>query len=1001
VYELFVWKAQGLEHRCFDQKVSIGPHSGQIRQGRLVLNQKGYTENIRFLLEGSTVLWRRRKRIQGILPLADGFVFGRGLHPEQPTVLSVRHFSLHKREKGFLLKNESRNGTYVNGCRMEETLLRDGDWIGVGEDVLYFQKGFLLCPFPTAVPSLPPTAHLKGNWKPPAIESCSRFKLEAWQISEPGAKPSLMQTCGPALMMSMGSLLSASLLGLAGSGFSSLGPSLAMSLSMSFSYLVYGLAQRHMHSRNESQKYAQAQALYLAHLEDLKGSIQAARQSASQSLEHHLQLWQTLDDSLKECHTEKFQIPAGLDTWTPVQLDVPPFSYTQRQHPLYQSVQALLEEAAKPISSIRWAKDTDAEIHTDLHVFCAYFAHSCSRASFKWTGLCPLDIPHHYDQGLAMSEGASSILGPAGRILLFHKEEKLTLADHALSKLLFPCKDLHEPLPQCQTGPDFAIPFGSGMSLHLVQDGPHGLAAGTTGSGKSEFLSHLLLELCRKNSRDWFQFILLDYKGGAFAKAFETFPHCAGIVTNLEAAQLKRLEACLDWEMQKRQAAIAAMLEKHPDYSPDIDTYNAWSNKPLSRLLLAADEFAELKTAHPEHMAFLQKTARIGRSLGIHLLLATQRPSGIVDSQIMANTGFQVCFRVQNEGESLDIVQTREAAHLSSPGQGILRTSKGLQRFFCPYTKRQLSLRPSYQIEKNGQQTMRRIEQMTYFDCVRQAMRPETGNWIVPPFEDVSFSSFLLADMPFRQTVEEISLPEGGLTLIYGGRQEAAILQSLFGTCPNVQEIKPGTVWKALETDKPFIPLFRDVRSLPDWSQSMTRIVLASRNMNWTFVPDLILAAGDEEMLFEASGRRLPPVKDGFGWMRQKETWLQCRWNPVCRQPFPHPFPDILLPRTPSQWARLLPGLCLGLKDNLPVYWNHQPICLVFDQEAMCAEFLIQCRLYGLKEGVDIFWGSQPDMQMLAGGCQSLQSCGLYGIRNAWALVQKGSIQELIPLAYV
>ncbi len=222
------------------------------------------------------------------------------------------------------------------------------------------------------------------------------------------------------------------------------------------------------------------------------------------------------------------------------------------------------------------------------------------------------------------------------------------------------------------------------LDLHEKFHGPHGLIAGMTGSGKSEFIITYILSMAVNYHPHEVQFILIDYKGGGLAGAFENanlgykLPHLVGVITNLDKNEINRSLASIESELKRRQALFNKAREISGESTVDIYKYqNMYRNKivdePVSHLFIIADEFAELKTQQPEFMEQLISTARIGRSLGVHLILATQKPSGVVDSQIWSNTRFRVCLRVQEKADSAEVIQCPDAAFLTQTGRFYLQ----------------------------------------------------------------------------------------------------------------------------------------------------------------------------------------------------------------------------------------------------------------------------------------------------------------------------------------
>ncbi|WP_242605451.1 FtsK/SpoIIIE domain-containing protein [Frankia sp. Cppng1_Ct_nod] len=229
--------------------------------------------------------------------------------------------------------------------------------------------------------------------------------------------------------------------------------------------------------------------------------------------------------------------------------------------------------------------------------------------------------------------------------------------------------------------------FGVGMSLDgpfaldLRRDGPHGLIAGTTGSGKSELLQSIVASLAVVNRPDAMTFVLVDYKGGsAFADCVK-LPHTVGMVTDLDTHLVARALESLSAELRRREHILAdAGAKDIEDYTllVTLGTARTPAGRPLTplpRLLLVIDEFASLARELPDFVTGLVNIAQRGRSLGIHLLLATQRPSGVVSPEIRANTNLRIALRVTDTSESSDVVNAPDAARISpsTPGRAFVR----------------------------------------------------------------------------------------------------------------------------------------------------------------------------------------------------------------------------------------------------------------------------------------------------------------------------------------
>lgn len=218
------------------------------------------------------------------------------------------------------------------------------------------------------------------------------------------------------------------------------------------------------------------------------------------------------------------------------------------------------------------------------------------------------------------------------------------------------------------------------LDLHEAYHGCHGLVAGTTGSGKSEFLQALILSLAINYSPREVAFVLIDFKGDETAKPFKAkeyssaLPHLSATVSNLSGNILYRALVSLEAEIKNRQQIFNNSKEILGVDKLDINSYHKYFKsghlkKPLPHLIVIIDEFAQLKTQYPEFMEQLVNIAQIGRSLGIHLILAAQKPSNIVDSQIMSNARFKVCLKVADKQDSMDMINKPDAAMIKNPGR--------------------------------------------------------------------------------------------------------------------------------------------------------------------------------------------------------------------------------------------------------------------------------------------------------------------------------------------
>ncbi len=220
--------------------------------------------------------------------------------------------------------------------------------------------------------------------------------------------------------------------------------------------------------------------------------------------------------------------------------------------------------------------------------------------------------------------------------------------------------------------------------------GPHGLVVGATGSGKSELLRTLVAGLALQHEPDELAFVFVDYKGGATFAELGAVPHVAGLITNLERdlTLVDRMREALLGELERRQRLLretgpfdrARDYQRHRAAHPELDL------EPLPSLLVVVDEFGELLTARPDFLDFFVSAGRTGRSLGVHLLLATQRLDEGRIRGLEGHLRYRICLRTFSPEESLVALGTRHAYELPPlPGLAYLRVDGGLHRFKTAY----------------------------------------------------------------------------------------------------------------------------------------------------------------------------------------------------------------------------------------------------------------------------------------------------------------------------
>lgn len=258
--------------------------------------------------------------------------------------------------------------------------------------------------------------------------------------------------------------------------------------------------------------------------------------------------------------------------------------------------------------------------------------------------------------------------------------------------------------------------------VDLVTDGPHALVVGTTGAGKSELLTSWLVQLAWSQPPEALQLILVDYKGGTCLGPLKRLPHCVDLLTDLEPAATTRAIEAISAQLRRREQILRKSNCK------DITEYEQLrrhqpSLTPLARMLVVVDEFATLAATQEELLEHLLRLAAQGRSLGMHLILATQHPHGALSTSITANAALRVCLRMLDASEGAPLLGHGDLPDLPrAPGFLCLSTQRG--HFRCPYAG-------------TAQESAVWIDA-----CVKaaQALPPCQSPWLAPPPANLTFT---------------------------------------------------------------------------------------------------------------------------------------------------------------------------------------------------------------------------------------------------------------------
>ena len=212
------------------------------------------------------------------------------------------------------------------------------------------------------------------------------------------------------------------------------------------------------------------------------------------------------------------------------------------------------------------------------------------------------------------------------------------------------------------------------FDIHEKKHGPHGLVAGMTGFGKSEMVQSWILSMALTFSPQAVSFVLIDFKGTGLLLPFRNLPHLAGTISDLDTNIIRNLIA-LENELNYRKA----LLDEHGvrDIANYLSLYrNGKADVPLSYLFVVIDEFAEFRAQFPEFMQVVNRIFAIGRTLGVHMILLTQKPSGVVDDKMTANTRFRWCLKVASSADSNEMLRHPDAARITNPGRAFVQVGE-------------------------------------------------------------------------------------------------------------------------------------------------------------------------------------------------------------------------------------------------------------------------------------------------------------------------------------
>lgn len=315
--------------------------------------------------------------------------------------------------------------------------------------------------------------------------------------------------------------------------------------------------------------------------------------------------------------------------------------------------------------------------------------------------------------------------------------------------------------PVASLGPSLDGPLE--LDLRNGRDGPHGLVCGKTGSGKSDFLRTFVTSLAWGSPPSAVAFLLFDLKEGSGLDVLAELPHTLGVVTNLDPGEVQRALDTLDVERSRRQETLKRVGHDNLESYQQSEAARA---EPIPRLVVVVDEFPELNEDFPDGINRLVRLARLGRSAGIHLVLGTQTITGNVSKNILDNTTFHVCLRVEDQSESREVIGVPDAAFIpeGSQGRGLVEVGGTVRSFQTAWlgarrrrggTVRRVEVSPFSVARRHRPPEAARssaVESATDFERIVSALRhgsqlvghdTATGLWL-PPLPDV----VTLEDLP-------------------------------------------------------------------------------------------------------------------------------------------------------------------------------------------------------------------------------------------------------------
>ncbi len=748
-------------------------------------------------------------------------------------LLSKKHASFYKEKDNWYIQDyASKNGTYQNTRRINHAKLKIFDEICMADLRFFFFDTFLLINQSVNTTFKP----ICIQYKDPRIWNVQKnnisfentkvqVEIEMPISSYSQKKPHFITSIASSLSILITSLLFGILRFCFDSeGIEQVKTMLMTSGSMFLAFFTYGIWNYRTRIKEISNEKQQRKDLYLAYLETKKQEIWTLRQAFLECEEKNQAICLQWDES---SYGLKHPLWIGKRKEAWIEISYPKLSYTQKEDALVKNVNKEIQEWEKAIfknTFLTLGEKNELEDDKEdlpLILFMQWLWQNPSKEE-KWIWIdpelekidrffslpcCQLNSCRLLASSLEEWNQLKECLDHSYQYIIcsriknctWNKKATWIYYDHSMRNKAFYFSYIRSYIEHTrfihtnQQSNSFQLDWekkeirlkvdigtrSNGTKIFLDfqdgKEGPHGIIAGMTGSGKSEWLSSVLMQLILKNSPEQLQYILIDFKGGAFGQAFYNYPHCAGMVTNLEGQAIRRWMQSMEFEIKKRQRMLRNFLQRRQDAIAHIDFYNNHNEKKISHLFVIFDEYAEFKSQYPDCALRIKEIARIGRSLGIHLLICTQKPMGVIDEQIWANSTFQVCLKVNSEADSREVIHDGQAAYLKQAGAFILFVNQKYEQGQGYYLHEKI-FDPSQTIwsEINAKDEIiyqKKDERESILEaCTKDILaKKKKRNWILyPDLKDSSFMPTLFKiDEPAKQKQVNYEMKKGEKIYLY------------------------------------------------------------------------------------------------------------------------------------------------------------------------------------------------------------------------------------------